>query len=94
VKYLLGLLVLLNIADGALSFFLVRFGLGREGNPFLLELVDEPGFMIIKVIGVLLCALILWDIHRRHQRLALIFTSCFVGIYGIIVLWNLGLFIG
>jgi len=93
-KYLLGLLVLFNIADGALSFFLIRLGLGKEGNPLLLELVDEPGFIIIKVVGVLLCALILWDIYRRHPRLALVSTSCFLSLYGVIVTWNLSLFWG
>ena len=92
-KYLLALLILLNIADATLSYFLVRLGLGREGNPFLLELVHQPGFIIIKVVGVLLCALILWDIYRRNSKLAIVSTSCFVSIYGVIVLWNLGLFL-
>ncbi len=93
-KYLLGLLVLLNISDGLLTYFLIRLGLGREGNPFLLELVHQPTFMIIKIAGVLLAALILWDIYRRHPKLALWSTSCFVSLYGVIVLWNLGILLG
>ena len=93
-KYLLGLLVLFNIADATLSYFLIRFGLGREGNPFLLELVHQPSSIIIKMLGVLFCALILWDIYRRHPKLAIVSTSCFVSIYGVIVLWNLGMFLG
>ena len=92
-KYLLGLLILLNIADGVLTYLLIRSGLGREGNPFLLELVHQPGFMIIKVGGVILCALILWDVYRRHSRLAVILTMCFVSVYWVIVLWNLGVFL-
>lgn len=93
-KYLLGLLILFNIADGALTHFLVSFGLAREGNPFLLPLVGQPGFLVLKVAGVLFSALVLWDIYRRHPRLALVSTSCFVLGYGVIVLWNTSLWLG
>ena len=93
-KYLLGLLILLNISDGVLTHYLVELGLAREGNPFLLPIVGEPGFIVLKVVGVLLCALILWDIYRRRPKLALTSTSCFVFGYGVIVLWNMSLFMG
>ena len=92
-KYLLVLLIFFNISDGVLTHFLVERGLAREGNPFLLPLVGEPGFIALKVVGVLLCALILWDIYRRFPRVALIATWCFVVAYGAIVLWNSSLFI-
>ena len=90
-KYLLGLLVLLNISDGVLTHVLVELGVAREGNSFLLPIVGEPSFIIIKVVGALLCALILWDIYRRRPRLALVSTSTFVASYGAIVFWNLSL---
>ena len=93
-KYLLGLLILLNIADGVLTHFLVERGLAREGNPFLLRMVGEPGFMIIKVVGVIICALILWDVYRRRPKLAFVSTSCFVVSYTVIVIWNSSLFLG
>jgi len=92
-KYLLGLLIGFEIADGVVSHFLIRSGLGREGNPFLLHLVGETNFLVIKVVGVFLCALILWDIYKRFPKLALISTSCFVVFYVVIVLWNLSLFL-
>jgi len=91
-KYLLGLLILFNISDALLTHFLVKLSLAREANPFLMPIVGQPAFMIVKVLGVLLCVLILWDIYRRHPRLAFMSTSCFVVFYGGIVLWNLGLF--
>jgi len=87
-KYLLSLLVVLVIADGLLTNLLVNGGLAREGNPFLQHLVGEAGFIVIKAVGVLLCALILWDIHKRLPRLALVSTWCFVIGYGAIVIWN------
>ena len=91
-KYLLALLVIFEISDGLLTHFLIESGIAREGNPFLQPLVGEAGFLILKVVGVLLCALILWDIYKRYPKVALISTSCFVAIYGVIVLWNLSLF--
>ena len=90
-KYPLGALVALIIADGIISNFLVTSGLGREGNPFLQSLVGEQNFLIIKVVGALLCALILWDIYKRRPKMALISSLCFVGFYAVIVCWNLSL---
>ena len=92
-KYLLGLLILLNITDGILTHLLVKLGVGREANPFLLQIVGEPAFLVLKVAGILLCALILWDIHRRHPRLAFMSTSVFVTIYVGIVAWNSAIFL-
>lgn len=91
-KYLLGLLAAFVISDGLLTYFLIESGLAREGNPFLVPIVGEGNFMVLKVVGTILCVLILWDIYRRFPKLALISTSCFVVAYGVIVLWNLGLF--
>lgn len=91
-SYLLGALIALVVSDGLLSNFLVRAGLGREGNPFLETLVGEGIFIVIKVFGVLLCALILWDIYKRRSKLAVITTLCFVVLYAGIVLWNLYVF--
>jgi len=93
-KYLLGSLVLLNIADGVVTHFLIELGLAREGNPFLMGIVGQPSFMIIKVVGVIFCVLILWDIYRRSPKLAFVATSCFVTAYAAIVLWNSSLFLG
>ncbi len=90
-KYLLGLLVLFEISDGVLTHFLIKSGLAREGNPFLVPIVGETGFLLLKVVGVLLCAVILWDIYRRFPRVALVATWCFVILYGALALWNLSL---
>ena len=93
-KYLLGLLIVFEIADGVLTHFLITDGLAREGNPFLLPLVGETNFLILKVAGVLLCALILWDIYGRWPKVALTTTACFVTLYAVIVLWNVSFFFG
>ncbi len=87
-KYLLSILVVFVVLDGLLTRFLIDGGLAREGNPFLQSLVGENTFIIIKVIGALLCAFILWDINKRFPRLARVATWCCVVFYGGIVLWN------
>ena len=91
-KYLLGLLVILVVSDGLITRFLVTNGVAQEGNPLLQPIVGKAGFLTLKVVGALLCALILWDIYRRFPRLALIATSVFVFGYLGIVLWNLSIF--
>jgi hypothetical protein len=87
-KVLLSLLVVFVVLDGLLTRFLIDGGLAREGNPLLQRLVGENAFIIIKVIGALLCALILWDIHKRFPRLAKVATWCCVVFYGAVVIWN------
>jgi hypothetical protein len=84
-------LVMLDTADGLMTEFLIKNNIAREANPFLLAWAGEPGFLALKVTGVLLAALILWDIHRRHPRLAFRLALFFMIIYGVIVFWNLSL---
>ena len=91
--YLILMLVFLVSVDGLISQFLVKHGLGREGNPFLQTFVNEENFLLIKLAGALLCAFILWDIYKRRPRLALISTLIFVILYTGIVFWNLGIFV-
>lgn len=89
--YLLGLLVVFIISDGLLTHALVGDGLMREGNPLLVPLVAQGNLMVLKVVGTIICVIILWDLYRRFPKLALITTSCFVVAYGAIVFWNFGL---
>ena len=88
----LGILITLVITDGLISHFLIKGGLAREGNPFLGNLVGTGNFLVIKVSGALLCALILWDIYRQRPKMARISIFCLVIVYTGIVFWNLCLF--
>ena len=92
-RYLLVLLVIFVVSDGLVTQALINGGLAQEGNPLLQPFVSEAGFIVLKAIGALLCALILWDIYRRYPRLAKVATSCFVIAYGTILLWNSSFFI-
>jgi len=91
-KYPLVALVALVVSDGLISHFVVKHGLAREGNPFLQTLVGEQTFLVIKVVGVLLCAFILGDIYKTRPKMALISSFCFVALYAGIVAWNLFVF--
>lgn len=87
---ILGTLVALVIADGLITNYVISNRLGIEGNPFLQAWVGDEAFLILKVVGVLFCAFVLWDIFRRHPKLATISSLCFVVLYTGIVFWNLG----
>jgi hypothetical protein len=90
-KYLLGALVGLVTLDGVLTEFLVGKGAAREMNPILQPMVGDIGFMVLKVAGALLCAFILWDVHRRFPRVGRIAAWIAVSGYAVIVLWNTSL---
>jgi hypothetical protein len=91
IKYLLGALIGLVILDGVLTEFLVGKGAAREANPILQPLVGDAGFIIIKVVGALVCAFLLWDVHRHFPRVGVIATWIAVAGYTAIVLWNTSL---
>jgi hypothetical protein len=86
--YLLGLLVVFVISDGLLTHALIGDGLAREGNPFLVPIVAQGNLMLLKLVGTIVCVIILWDLYKRFPKLALISTSCLVVAYGVIVFWN------
>ena len=67
----------LIVADGLITHYLIKHGLGREGNPFLQNFVGEQTFLVIKVAGALLCALILWDIYKRRPKMAMMSSMGF-----------------
>ena len=91
--WLIGTLVLFVILDGVITELLLAHGIAREGNPFLEPLVGQAGFMILKSVGALVAAFILWDIYRHWPKLAVVAGWVLVSAYGIIVLWNASLFL-
>lgn len=89
--YLLSALVALVVADGLMTNFLVGKGAAREANPILEPIVGQTGFMILKIVGALLCAFILWDVYRRFPRVGIIASWIAVIGYAVIVAWNASL---
>jgi len=91
--YLLIILVCLVVLDGVITEYLINGGGGNEGNPLLESLVGEPAFMILKAVGAVFCAFVLFDIHKRMPKIAMITTCVAVAAYFGIVIWNTSLLI-
>jgi len=85
-------LVCLVIADGLTTQSLIETGLGQEGNTLMQPIVDQRHFALLKAVGAFACALVLWDIYRRHVKLALFTTSLLVTGYLAVVVWNLSIY--
>jgi hypothetical protein len=79
------------VADGVVTNVLVQKGIARESNPLLVGVAGESKLIVIKILGVLLAAFILWDVHRHHPKLAFWISCTFLLIYCGIVAWNLHL---
>lgn len=88
IRILIGSLFAAVVADGIITKFLIDRGFAKEGNPFLTDLVFDERFMYFKILGGLLVALYLWNIHRRHPKLSIFFSSVFLMGYVFIVIWN------
>jgi hypothetical protein len=82
------MLILLDIADGILTNILIQKDIAHEGNPFLQGIAGDTGLLIVKVVGILIAIVILWDINRRYPRLAFWTTAIFLVVYFGIVVWN------
>lgn len=92
-EYLLGTLLSLVAADGIISQFLIKSGIGQEGNPFLKTIVTEGNFLIIKMCGAIVCVLVLWNMARRAPRLIFIVSVSLVALYTAILFWNIALYL-
>lgn len=78
----------LSWADWALTSFIIKNGYAWEGNPLIRDYITGSNFGAVKILGTLVAMLILWDVFRRHPKLAQAFTVAFVAAYTIIVWWN------
>ena len=89
IRILLGSLFAAIIADGIITNHLVHGNFAREVNPFLEYWVVEDKMLSIKILGGLLAALYMWNINRRHPKLAIVFSFLFLLGYIVIIYWNI-----
>lgn len=94
-RYLLWLLCSLVVADAIISNFIVRSGVGTEGNPFMQSIVGQTSFVFLKLSAAFFSSLILWKVFKQHRRVGLASITIFVILFTAIIWWNLGIwFIG
>jgi len=93
VRYTLYVLFGIIVADGIVSQFLVTGGYGSEGNPLLMSWVGGESFLAIKIAGGFLATLLLWIKYNDRPRLVYTITVVALGLYTIIVYWNLFVFL-
>ena len=89
---LLVFLVALVLADGVVTRFLVNNDLGSEANPFLKMWVKNDLLCVIKLVGALLAAGILWILYKTKPKMAWITASIFVIAYASLIIWNIIVF--
>ena len=89
IGFLIPLLVALETADGILTYAAVGKNLVREANPAMQNIVGTGNFLVMKIAGALLCAFLLWTVHKRFPRITLISTSAIVIFYAVVLTWNL-----
>lgn len=90
-KLLLAILSILVIADGVVTNILVEAGIAREVNPLMQPFAGSGSLILVKLAGAMVCSVILLDIYRRYPGFGRLATACLAGLYGLIVIWNLGM---
>jgi hypothetical protein len=90
-KFLISLLIALETADGVLTYTAVGKDLVREANPRIQSFVGTGDFLLMKICGALLSALLLWLVYKRFPKLSLVSTSCILAFYTLVNTWNLSI---
>jgi len=90
-KLLLILLCGFEVLDGLLTHFFVTGGDFREGNPLLATIATEGDFLLLKVVGAAICALLLLTVYRRIPRVTVATASTVVVFYSAVMGWNLSI---
>jgi len=88
-KYLLISIGGFEILDGIVTHVLVGNNLVQEANPLMAPIVKQGGFLLFKVIGAILCVIILWYLYKRFPKVTLAATSSIFVFYMAVIIWNL-----
>ena len=69
-KILLAVMAALEITDGVFTHYAAGNGMVREGNALMESLVMNGDFLLLKIIGALLCVILLGRLYRRFPGTA------------------------
>jgi len=87
-KLLLVLLVGAMSIDGVVTYWAVTEGLAREWSHLVAPIAGDWQFILLKVVGAIVCAVALWTVYKCFPRIALIGANCVVAFYGLVLAWN------
>lgn len=82
------LMAQLQLWDGIITQVFVGNGIARELNPLVINSVNQGSFLIIKIIGLLLCVFCLWLIGKKFPRLAITIAAVIAVFYTAVLSWN------
>ncbi len=88
---LLFLVFLVQMTDASVTQSLVSAGNVIEGNPVVSGLIDAGMFLPLKVMGLLICGLLVWFLHCRFPKAALVTTLGVLLFYCGVLAWNASL---
>ena len=74
--------------DGVITQVFVGNGVAREFNPLMINSINQGSFLIIKVIGLLLCVACLWLVGRKFPGIATTVAAVIAVFYAAILTWN------
>lgn len=92
-KYVLTGMCALEIIDGGLTWWAVNAGVVREGNVLVATWAGDWIFVVLKVLGSLICALALWMLHKHFPKTAMLSANSVIAMYIAILAWNLHILI-
>ena len=92
--YLLLALFTLIMADGLLTEVIVAGGYGVEANVFLAPMLQKTGILLAaKATGASFIVAYLVKLYGEKQKLAKFVLTTGLVLYGILFLWNFGIFV-
>jgi hypothetical protein len=87
-KLLLVLLVSMMSIDGIVTYWAVTNELARESNNIVAPIAGDWQFILLKVVGAIVSALVLWNVYKHFPRIALLGANCVVVFYVVVLTWN------
>ena len=82
------LMAQLQLWDGVITQVFVSNGIAREFNPLVINSVNQGSFLVIKIVGLLLCVFCLWLVGRKFPRLATAIAAVIAVFYTAVLSWN------
>jgi hypothetical protein len=91
IKLLIFLIVALEIADGFLTYSAVGKNWVQEANPLFHDTAGSGNFLIMKVLGAFLSALLLWLVYKRFPKVSYIACTGITLFYTAVCSWNMSI---